>query len=265
MDKALNSLPAHGRVECQRCFNSCDAIDFDATKRTEGKWRITANPLAWGNSEPEVVVLGFWKGPTQANALASAPLDDIAYKGGRKNVGKILKRLGLLPGVQEHELVPTVDRLIADRRGRFHFGSLVRCTVERFDKGSWKSSGGGMLDKFTMVPFGKEVSRNCTERFLKDLPARTRLIVMFGLGTNLNYVEASFDLFRHARGGQWKRINDVAYTDGKVVVVHVEHFKSQGNLVPRWLGQDVHPRSRYSELAAQAVALALTENARAAS
>jgi hypothetical protein len=232
-------------------------VDFDKTKRTENNWRITANPLAWGNEEPEVLVLGFSKGPTQAGALASAPHDEIAYKGGRTNLGKNLRRIGLLPDLQDNELALTVDRLIADRRGRFHFGSLVRCTVEQFDKGAWKGSGGGMLDKFTMTSFGKEVSRNCTERFLKDLPTRTRLIVMLGLGTKLNYVEASFNLFRHARGGQWRRINDVAYTDGEVVVVHVEHFKSQGNLIPRWLGQEAHPRSQYSELAARAVALAL--------
>ena len=32
--------------------------------------------------------------------------------------------------------------------------------------------------------------------------------------------------------------NQVAYTDGSVVVVHVEHFAAQGALVPDWLGRD---------------------------
>jgi hypothetical protein len=262
LEKTINSLPAHGRVECSRCFKSCSSVDFDITKRAEGNWRFTVNPLAWGSEEPEVVVLGFSKGPTQAGALAKAPHDEIAYKGGRKNVGKILRRVGLLSVQHDDELTSAVDRLVTERNGRFHFGSLVRCTVEQFAKGAWKGSGGGMLDKFTRTAFGSEITRNCVMRFLKDLPARTRLIVMFGMGTDLNYVEASYELFRDARGGQWERINDVAYTDGKVVVVHVEHFQSQGNLIPRWLGLEAHPRSRYSEMAAQAVAFSFARDGR---
>jgi hypothetical protein len=61
---------------------------FDNTKRTssEGTWRITSNPLAWGNAEPDIVVLGFSKGPTQVGALASAPHNAIAYKGSRTTI-----------------------------------------------------------------------------------------------------------------------------------------------------------------------------------
>jgi hypothetical protein len=119
-----------------------------------------------------------------------------------------------------------------------------------------------MLDKFTKTAFGQEVTRNCTTRFLKELPERTRLVVMFGLGSKLKYVQASFELFRYARGGQWRRINEVSYTDGKVVVVHVEHFKGR-NHVPRWLGEQVHVRSELSEMAARAVALALQDDLQA--
>ena len=38
-----------------------------------------------------------------------------------------------------------MDRLIADRSGRLAFGSLVRCTVERWDeaKATWPGTGGG--------------------------------------------------------------------------------------------------------------------------
>jgi hypothetical protein len=263
VDTTINSLPTHGRVDCNRCFNSCQKADFDKTKRTEDNWRITANPLAWGNENPEVVVLGFSKGPTQAGALARAPHNEIAYMGSRIFVGKLLRRVGLLPALPDDMLSHAVDRLIADRSGRFHFGSLVRCTVEQFKDGAWTGTGGGMLDKFTKTAFGQEVTRNCTTRFLKELPERTRLVVMFGLGTKSNYVQASFELFRYARGGQWRRINKVAYTDGKVVVVHVEHFKSLGPHIPNWLGEKVHVRSQLSELAAQAVALALQDDLQA--
>lgn len=254
----MNQLPLHGRVACTKCFGSAH-VEFDRTRLERGEWRITANPLAWGNKSPEVVVLGFSKGPTQAGALASAPHDQIAYKGSRKNVGKILAHIGLLPHVAHEELAQLVDRLIADRNGRFHFASLVRCTVERFDAKSqkWKGSGGGMLDRFLESELGRAVTHNCCTQYLRDLPASVRLIVMFGLGSNLNYVDSALTAYMSARPGPWKKINKVAYTDGRVTVVHVEHFASQGALVPNWLGVNEHPRAELGRYAQKAVAGAL--------
>src|SRR3954452_2203232 len=51
-----------------------------------------------------------------------------------------------------------VDQAIADKRGRFHFSSFIRCTVARLDpkepdpSKQWKGTGGGMLDKFVAHP-----------------------------------------------------------------------------------------------------------------
>jgi hypothetical protein len=241
-------------VSCSLCYREPSLL-FDVSKRTEGDWRITANPLSWGSTKPEVVVLGFSKGPTQAGALASAPHDEIAYKRSRLNVGRILAHVGLISAGPPDALKRRVDRLIADKAGRFHFASLVRCTVERYDRksASWKGSGGGMLDKFIATPFGASVASNCTATFLRDLPEETRLVVMFGLGTNLNYVASAYELFRRARPGNWTMINSVAYTDQKITVVHVEHFASQGALIPNWLGENAHPRSKLGSLARAAV------------
>lgn len=61
----MSCLPNHGRVSCSLCYGD-SSPKFDETKRAEGDWRITANPLAWGNPQAEVVLLGFSKGPTQA-------------------------------------------------------------------------------------------------------------------------------------------------------------------------------------------------------
>ena len=97
----------------------------------------------------------------------------------------------------------------------------------------------------------------CTRRFLGELPPPTRLIVLFGLGSRMNYVDAALDLFRHARPGKWRMFNQVAYTDGSVVVVHVEHFAAQGALVPDWLGATDKPRQQLGVLAKQAVDYAL--------
>jgi len=250
----MSCLPSHGRVSCSLC-HSDPALQFDVSKRTEGDWRITANPLSWGSTAPEIVVLGFSKGPTQAGALATTPHDEIAYKGSRLNVGKILAHIGLIPADTPAELKRYVDNLIADRSGRFHFASLVRCTVERLDRksASWKGSGGGMLDKFVATPFGNSVATNCTATFLRDLPQETRLVVMFGLGTDLNYVSSAYGLFRRARPGSWKMINSVSYTDSTITVVHVEHFASQGALIPNWLGENDHPRSNLGRLSKAAV------------
>lgn len=254
-------LPLHGRIDCTRCFASMNTINFDATRRTspDETWRITSNPLAWGNIEPEIIVLGFSKGPTQAGSLATAAHDAIAYKGSRTAVGKILAHIGVVPAPKDGRYKEMVDGLIEDRNGQFHFGSLVRCTVERYDEKSlnWKGSGGGMLDKFMGIGFGNEVATNCTSKFLGELPARTRLIVMFGLGTKLNYVRATRNLLERVRPGTWRTLNEVAYTDGHITIVHVEHFASQGALIPNWLGENGHPRSWYGRQARDAVRAAL--------
>ena len=257
----MSCLPDHGRVSCSLCYGDCSP-QFDVTKRTEGDWRITANPLSWGNTTPEVVVLGFSKGPTQAGALTTAPHDEIAYKGGRGNVGKIIVHIGLLPASQDGDLASEVSKAIADPSGRFHFGSLVRCTVERYEKksSSWKGSGGGMLDKFVATPFGQEVANNCAEKFLSQLPASTKLVVMFGLGSKLNYVQEAFKLYQKACKGPWRWLNEVAYTNGSIVVVHVEHFASQGALIPQWMGKDQHERGQYGRMAQDAVRLAFKGN-----
>lgn len=254
----MSCLPAHGRVSCTICHATSEP-DFDRTRTTDEDWRITFNPLSWGSTEAEIVVLGFSKGPTQTGALAHTPHDSIAYKGSRSNVGKILAHIGLLPAGSNHELSSKVDRLIADKSGRFHFASLVRCTVERLDPktAEWKGSGGGMLDKFVATHFGGKVTGNCAARFLGELPSSTKLVVMFGLGTRMNYVREARKLIAKARPGDWRTINDVSYSDGSVTVVHVEHFASRGALIPNWLGVNDHDRSRLGKLAQEGVRSAI--------
>ncbi|MCP1546275.1 hypothetical protein [Methylorubrum extorquens] len=253
-----SSLPTSGRIDCTVCHGG-RRVNFDRTQRVsqDGDWRITANPLAWGDTNAEVVVLGFSKGPTQAGELATTPHDQIAYKGGRVAVGKILAHVGLIDGGDNGRLRTAVDRLIADPDGRFHFGSLIRCTVERRDGTTWKGTGSGMLDGFVADPFGREVATNCARRFLANLPASTRLVVMFGMGTKGNYIRQARALIQQARPGRWRTVNEVAYADEKITFVHVEHFASQGNLLPRWLGEGGHDRGRLGLRAREAVTAAL--------
>lgn len=250
----MTEFPQHGRIKCSNCFGAGETL-FDQTRTGTDAWRITNNPLAWGSQNPDVVVLGFSKGPTQAGALTAGRHEDIAFKGGRTSLAKILHHVGLLERAESR----LVDRLIADPKGQFHFGSLIRCTVERFDRKSerWAGTGGGMLDRFVADPLGSRIASNCSQRFLSQLPARTRLVVMLGLGTKGNYVAACRQLFQRARPGPWRTVNDVAYADEHIVVVHTEHFAAQGALIPNWLSGRAHERGRLGLLAREAVDLAL--------
>lgn len=261
LSMSKSCLPAHGRVECVLCHRG-QAASFDRTATIEGDWRITANPLAWGSPFPEVVVLGFSKGPTQAGSLASTPHDAIAFKGGRLALGKILSHIGLLPVEADSSLKQSVDRIIADKAGRFHFGSLIRCTVEQKIGGTWTGTGGGMLDKFVGSSFGAEVAGRCAATFLGNLPQSTRIVVMLGMGSKGNYITESRKLFAAARPGKWATINEVSYSDDEITVVHVEHFKSQGALIPNWLSGNGHPRGKLGLAARAAIAHALKADRR---
>ncbi len=247
-------LPAHGKIECSLCHRG-QAYSFDTTRTEVGGWRITNNPMAWGGSEPEIIVLGFSKGPTQAGALSRLPHEQIAFKGGRSNLAKILHHVGLLPRADSR----LVDQAISDPHGRIHFGSLIRCTVERYDGGkqAWMGTGGGMLDRFVAQDFGKAVLSTCSARFLSRLPDRTRLIIMLGMGANGNYIRSCRHAIEAARPGKWRTVNDVAYADDAVTVVHTEHFASQGALLPNWLSGYRHDRGRFGLLARAAVATTL--------
>ena len=247
----MNQLPKHGRVACDRCFKGCNTIKFNETQRVSDQWRLTANPLAWGNNQPEIIVLGFSKGPNQISQINKIADNDIAFKGHRANIGKILSHIGIFKSASADD----ISASIRDTNGRIHWGSLIRCTVEYFnqDKKYWTGTGNGILQKFLKSNFGNEISTNCAKQYLSQLPSRTKLVVMFGMGANLTYVKQCFDIYKNSIDGDWKWINDVSYSNGRVTIVHVEHFASQGALIPCWLGEKESTRSLLGELAREAV------------
>jgi hypothetical protein len=121
-----------------------------------------------------------------------------------------------------------------------------------------------MLGGFIADKWGTQVVANCTSRFLGRLPTSVKLVVLFGFGKNGAYVDQAEQAIRAARGSSnWRRISEVAYTDGRVTFVHVEHFRSQGRFIPDWLGhtrKDGSPpsskRTRWRLAAIEAVQLA---------
>lgn len=256
-------LPDHGRIDCTLCHGDQPVV-FDRTITGNDSWRITANPLAWGNPKASVLVLGFSKGQTQAGEIARGRHDDIAFKGSRTHAAKILAHVGLMKKSDNKTMARELDRMIADRNGAFHFGSLVRCAVERHDnKLGWTGTNGSILDRFLETDFGAQVTGNCSTRFLSSLPKQTRLVVMFGMGNRGAYVEQARQVIGRARGVEMRRVNEVAYEDDQIVVVHVEHFASRGALIPEWLGEGDYKdaeRSRLGVLARRAVDRALSRS-----
>ena len=77
-------------------------------------------------------------------------------------------------------------------------------------------------------------------------------MVMFGLGKERGYVASARKVIEAAQPGTWRRINDVAYGDGRVTVVHVEHFAARTHVL-RWLGERDHPRAELGLQARDAV------------
>jgi hypothetical protein len=256
----MTCLPSHGRVQCSLCHYKL--VEFDRTITEQEGWRITANPLAWGNDRPEVLVLGFSKGPNAVGALAKKAHNEIPYAGQRLALAKILSHVGLIPRDVPERMRRSVDHAIGDMSGRFAWGSLIRCTVERRDGDSWKGSGGGMLDKFVATAFGQKVASNCVKQHLAQLPNETKLVVLFGLGTKLGYVRAARRLIQSHANSALQTINEIAYQSQRIVYVHVEHFASQGRLIPDWLGVPdtrgkISERARWGVMAQEATRAAL--------
>jgi hypothetical protein len=127
-----------------------------------------------------------------------------------------------------------VGKHINANEKNFHFASLFRCSVSMYDpkKGDYSKSGGGILEKFLQAVETREIAHNCTENYVKNLPSRTRLVVL--LGNSDKYVDGCKSLAERLYPNvRW--LNRVAYTDGSVTWVHCIHAAAQGNHVPRWL------------------------------
>lgn len=92
-----------------------------------------------------------------------------------------------------------------------------------------------MLGRFMPSGFGQEVATNCASRFLRGLPEETRLVVLFGLGAKQGCVAQARSFITSARLESWRTVNEVAYSEGKTTVVHVEHFRVQGAHLSNWL------------------------------
>ncbi len=235
------SWPSHGKVDCRKCFSGSE------TTAKQGDWLIRNDPGAWGSSNPEVLVLGFSKGATQANIYESGKFDDIAFGGKqtRSNLTQILRRVGLLDDQE------TIDEKISAEEETFAFGSLVRCSLSRLDQktGSYKTSGPLINKSFREIP---HIVNNCSQRFLKNLPQSLRLVVF--LGTSDSYIKHCRETVKCLHPNDFGIVNDVAYASGQLLWLHVTHPSKGNGSIKAWLeGDEANKAGLKNALAIRAI------------
>ena len=186
------------------------------------------DPGAWGSSEPEIIVLGFSKGATQADIYQNGKFEDIAFGGkqSRKNLTNILSCVGIL---NEPE---AVDEKIRDSEKVFAFGSFVRCSLARYDnKKSVFTTSGTLINKsFSEIP---EIIKTCTNTFLADIPSSAGLVLMLGSGDP--YIKNCKNTLKSLYPIEFEEINSVSYRTENILWVHLTHPSPGNGTVKFWL------------------------------
>jgi hypothetical protein len=204
--------------------------------------------MSWGAIDPKYMVLGFSKGANQAEIALSAPHDSVAYRGFRPTLTAALRVLGLL-GPNE-----TVDEHISKEEPDWAFGSVVRCTIEKLNRETGKfEKSGDVIAQSARRGARSDWIGQCLTQHLGVLPTRLETVVM--LSNDDAYVEACFAAVRrlHTRV---RRINEVAYGDGRATWVHIVHpAGTSGRHIPAWLNGEFGKQGRKMRAATAALAL----------
>jgi hypothetical protein len=212
----------HGPQPCRRCFtenlawNSPETQKFEAGRN--GQWKLRANPGYWGSPNPEILVLGFSKGPSQNVLIDSGiPFEQVPFNDDHRQMRPNLRQLLQVVGLIDERT--DFDRLFEPSERRFGFASLIRCSVTIWDGKDWKGAEGNILGR-TIAARPRFVSE-CAMTHLKGrIPDSVRLIVM--LGANKTYVPNVMKLL----GGRSFEGNagiSYAYSALGRTVVHVPH------------------------------------------
>lgn len=196
------------------------------------------DPGAWGSTSPEVLVLGFSKGATQAGIYQTGKFEDIAFAGMRPRLSQLLQAMKHLP------LDETADQRISDPNSKISFGSLIRCSVSRRDvKSSAKqckevfACTGPLISKsFSEIP---EVISTCTTKYLRNLPSSLRLVLF--LGNTDSYVKSCQELVRGLYPNTFSRINQMAVRADGRIWVHLAHPSGLNGHFNDWLESEIGP------------------------
>ncbi|MEH2576516.1 hypothetical protein [Bradyrhizobium sp. AZCC 1708] len=209
----MTDLPPHGRINCSRCFPG--GAKWGNTSLEQDGWILENNPLAWGARNPRYLVLGFSKGARQCERLLVAPHDEVPFAGFRHNLTAILRKLGLL--ALEH----SIDDRIRESEVDYAFGSLIRCSVAHINPTTGVASkSGDIINRLSRRSSSNDWALNCMRQFLTELPSRLEVVIL--LSNDTNYIDACFRQLRSLHPSM-KRINSVAYSDGRVTWIHTVH------------------------------------------
>ena len=175
----------HGCHSCTICFpRSKSQITHN------DQWRLTNWPAYWGASNPQIMVLGFSMGANQVRAAKLADFDQVAYIGMRPNIAKILAVLGLDPG-------QSIDASMTKFGKRVGYSSVSRCSLEMWEKGSWKTSG-TIMAKAPTDPWASAILERCIQTFLPTMPTTAKVVVL--LGSSDVYIAGLTKLIRRSFG-----------------------------------------------------------------
>lgn len=201
-------------------------------------------PRRWGSADPEILVLGFSKGFTQANAARSGRFEDIPFKDMRPRLTKVLDTLKVLGPTEQAD-----DRMVATET-RLAFGSLVRCSLSRFHpkKGKHLCSG-EIMPKAFKEPQALPFVKRCTDTYLRHLPPRLRLVVL--LGTDDRYIKGCRRTIQDLHGHEFRDVNEVAYRTGPVTWVHASHPSRTNGYYSTWMEGD--PSTKQGNKCARAI------------
>jgi len=240
-----SALPMHGRLNCSRCFKHGESF------QQIGQWRMRRDPGAWGSARPKYLVLGFSKGATQADIYANGDFDAVAFGGERtrRNLTSILRKVGLLKPDE------TVDEKIKAAEKDFHFASLVRCSLSRYDevasakRGSpvYATSGRLIARAFSEV---RQIIDECADAFLTSFPDSLKVVLV--LGVTDSYIKSIREKMRNLHPVGFKNISSVAYENNRLLWVHLTHPSMANVTLNAWLTSGTDETSGHKrELASQ--------------
>ena len=221
----MPSLPAHGPIACRNCFDGVAGNTLEI-----GAWRAVNDPGAWGSSNPRVLVLGFSKGFTQADAYRTGRFNDVPFKKMRERLAASLRLLGLL----ENDI--RIDDRFLPTEKEFGVGSLVRCSLSRLNAKTGKRECTGAVMPKAFTEDIASVVRRCAETFMTSLPTSVKTVIM--LGTTDAYIQSCRTLVRSLYGAAFADINGVAYRTGTVVWVHVAHPSKMNGCHNDWMSAE---------------------------
>lgn len=229
----------HGPITCNKCKSFMNHVDtknngvysYDLMESKDGKLILENNPLSFGSSDPDVLILGFSKGKKQNDKLFKSQsctnidiIDDasfrtIAFDGLQEIIEATLKATSVINDSD------TLDQLLNSQESSFQFGSAIKCSLHLPAPEKEKFSPKKIMKASTDA---EKIINNCIQKHHSDLKDHT-LIIHFGGKEYLKSIE-HIDIFDDGIKVHGK----ARYaTTGKMTwlfIKHPSHFARSGGL-----------------------------------